>query len=176
MLLCFYRYKEGNMTEEKASRFNAGKVDHTRHYVPALEAMARVWAKGAEKYPDQEDGSPNWHKLWGDETLKVVGASALRHMFALMSGEERDEETGEYHAAHCLCNMSMLIKWYEDNSAKNTPELEKEWLMKRRADSMNVLIEACKQRSEKPIRIHPDCGSYITSLEEICEEEVDGNK
>lgn len=107
------------MKNQPADRFNEGKVDHTVHYIPALEAEARVWQKSKKKYPDKLDvttgqKTPNWHALWGEDTVAIVGASALRHIFALLQGEERDSETGEYHAAHVRCNMAMLIKYYED--------------------------------------------------------------
>ena len=97
-----------------ADRFNKGKTEFSRLYIPALEAEARVFMKGAEKYPDSPDGTPNWHKLWGEDTKNVVCNSALRHLFAIMQGEDEDKETGLPHAAHVRANMSMLIKHYND--------------------------------------------------------------
>lgn len=94
----------------KASRFNEGKPDFTLIPVDALEAEAKVWMAGQEKY-----GRHNWEKLWGADTVNVVLASLLRHAFAISSGEIRDPETGEYHAAHIRCNAAMLIRYEEQN-------------------------------------------------------------
>jgi hypothetical protein len=60
---------------------------------------------GEKKY-----GRDNWKKLWGDKTVEVVMASLLRHAFAILDGEERDPESGEYHAGHVRCNVAMLIE------------------------------------------------------------------
>jgi hypothetical protein len=90
-----------------ADRFNEGKVDFTLLPVEALEAEARVWMLGAEKYSRY-----NWQKLWGEESSNVIMASLLRHAFAIQQGEVTDKETGEYHAAHIRCNAAMLIHYY----------------------------------------------------------------
>ena len=115
----YYRIGDGPLQPipQQADRHNEGKVDHTTHYIPALEAEARVWMKSREKYPDRADGTPNWHALWGDDTTKVACASALRHIFAILGGEVLDKESGEHHAAHVRCNMAMLIKHWEDKNA-----------------------------------------------------------
>lgn len=90
-----------------ADRYNEGKIDYTLLPVDALEAEARVWMLGAEKY-DRD----NWKKLWGNESVDVIMASLLRHAMAIQKGEHVDQETGEYHAAHIRCNCAMLIHYY----------------------------------------------------------------
>lgn len=105
---------------DKAKRFNQGKIDHTLHYIPALEEMAKVWMYGEGKY-----GRSNWHKLWGDETINVVMASLLRHAFAIQKGELFDQETGLTHASHLMCNCCMIIKHMNDNNIINK-EIENE--------------------------------------------------
>lgn len=91
-----------------AERYNSGKVDLSLIPVEATLQECRVWAFGAEKY-DRD----NWKQLWGDQTVNVVMASALRHMMAILDGEENDSETGLPHAAHVRCNMAMLLEYYK---------------------------------------------------------------
>lgn len=87
-----------------ARRNNEGKIDLTLIPVCAQEEEARVWMHGEEKY-----GRDNWQKLWGDKTTDVVMASLLRHAYAILKGETKDEESGFLHAAHIRCNAAMLI-------------------------------------------------------------------
>lgn len=95
-----------------ADRFNEGKVDYSLIPVDALEAECRVWMLGEKKY-----GRDNWHKLWGEDTTRVVMASLLRHAFAILNGEEIDPETQQHHAAHIRCNAAMLIRDYNNRKA-----------------------------------------------------------
>lgn len=93
----------------QATRDNKGKVDLT--YLPreALEQEARVWEFGATKY-----GRDNWTKLWGDDTIRVCMASAMRHMLAINSGELLDPESGLPHASHIRCNMAMILEYMKE--------------------------------------------------------------
>ena len=100
--------------ELDALRYNSGKTDFTLLPVDALEAESNVWMMGMEKY-----GRNNWEKLWGDETKNVVMQSAMRHMMAILSGEDIDNETGQPHAAHVRCNMAMLIRYYNETEKSN---------------------------------------------------------
>jgi len=100
--------------ELTALRYNSGKTDFTLLPVDALEAESKVWMMGMEKY-----GRNNWENLWGDETKNVVMQSAMRHMMAIMSGEDIDNESGQPHAAHVRCNMAMLIRYYNEMEKSN---------------------------------------------------------
>lgn len=93
------------MSDDRAKRYNEGKVDFTLLPLDSLEAEARVWMAGEKKY-----GRTNWEKLWGEDTPRIAMASALRHIFAYMSGEEYDKETGIHHLAHVRCNCAMGIR------------------------------------------------------------------
>jgi len=95
-----------SVSPELANRANAGKVDYTLIPADASEAEALVWMHGQEKY-----GRGNWEKLWGEDTVNVVLASAFRHMMAIQKGEMVDPESGLPHAAHVRCNMAMLIRY-----------------------------------------------------------------
>jgi len=95
--------------EVKADRHNKGKIDLSLLPVEACLQEAKVWMQGEKKYSRN-----NWKKLWGNDTPNVVMASALRHMFAILDGEEIDEESGCYHAALIRCNMAMLLEYYKN--------------------------------------------------------------
>ena len=99
------------VTEEKPAgldgggkRFNSDKPRVELLVAEAMEAEARVWAMGAKKYGDW-----NWQR--GMKWTTVLGC-LLRHTFAIMRGEDFDEESGELHAAHIKCNATMLIYYY----------------------------------------------------------------
>ena len=85
-------------------RFNEGKPRVDLLVPIALEAEAEVWAMGAKKYGDY-----NWQR--GMKWTTVM-ASMLRHIFAMMKGEDFDKESGLLHAAHIKCNATMLIYYY----------------------------------------------------------------
>ena len=90
--------------EGGGKRFNEGKIRLELLVPEAMEAEARVWAMGAKKY-----GEYNWQK--GMPWLTVIGC-LLRHILAILKGEDIDKESGELHAAHIKCNASMLIYYY----------------------------------------------------------------
>ncbi len=90
---------------ETALRYNSDKPQLSLLPKEGLAAAAKVLEKGAVKY-----GRNNWRKLWGDETVNVCVDSAMRHMLEMSSGNMNDNETGEYHAAHIICNMLFIIE------------------------------------------------------------------
>ena len=73
-----------------------------------LIAVSRVMAFGAKKYEVD-----NW-QLVPNAKSRYIGA-ALRHLYAFMSGNKNDPETGESHLAHCACCL-MFLFWFEDNN------------------------------------------------------------
>lgn len=97
-----------------AKRFNEGKVDYTLLPRDALTEEARVWQAGMAKY-----GKYNWEKLWDLDTPEVAMASALRHIFAYLDGEEFDPETGLHHLAHVRCNCAMGIRYTNNRRKQN---------------------------------------------------------
>jgi hypothetical protein len=70
----------------------------------ALEEVARVLDFGARKYEPN-----NWRR--GMAVAKALGG-VLRHVFAILRGEERDPETGLLHAAHGMCGL-MFVAHYQ---------------------------------------------------------------
>lgn len=67
----------------------------------ALEEVAKVLGFGAQKY-----AAHNWRK--GIAYSRLL-AAALRHIFAMLRGEDRDPESGLFHSAHAMCCLMFLI-------------------------------------------------------------------
>ena len=72
----------------------------------ALDAIAEVYAFGAEKYD-----AHNWRK--GYEWSKSY-AAAMRHMTAHWSGETNDPESGLPHLAHAGCHITFMLTWLSE--------------------------------------------------------------
>lgn len=87
------------------ARFNKGKPRVELLVPEAMEEVANVWAFGAAKYDDH-----NWKK--GIGVSSILGC-ILRHTFKIMKGEDIDKESGCLHAAHIICNASMLIYFFK---------------------------------------------------------------
>jgi hypothetical protein len=79
-----------------------GKVDYTTVFNgPMLDRWAAHLTKGAIKYPDLENGQPNWTKAEGMAEYKRFRRSWLRHTRQLVRGD-RDED----HAAAIFFNIN----------------------------------------------------------------------
>lgn len=96
---------------EGARRFNTGKVQWTLIDFKSLEPMVRALEFGAQKYSKDE-----WKK--GFETTTIVD-SALRHIFAYLSGEDNDTDSKVQHIGHAMANL-MFLQYMMDNK----PELD----------------------------------------------------
>lgn len=93
------------MKEDKGLRYNDGKTRYDLLPAFAVEQMARVFTKGAEKYRPR-----NWEA--GMAWSKVL-ASMKRHIAAFEMGEDFDKETGLLHMAHAMTNAAFLIEYYK---------------------------------------------------------------
>ena len=121
---------------EKALRYNQGKPKWSLVHFQSLEPLVRVLEYGAHKYSifcnelgDEFKGSeiaPEQVKMWnlkiqssGVENWKKgldqkeILDSLTRHLFALISGEENDPESGLPHMGHIMCNA--LFYQYHKN-------------------------------------------------------------
>ena len=94
-----------------ATRHNQGKPELVRLPKAALEEIAQVLMYGATKYPDDADGTPNYKKYWGEDTIRVCLNSALRHAYAMADGEMVDIESGRSHAAHAAINFMFILDY-----------------------------------------------------------------
>ncbi len=76
-----------------------------------LEEVAAVMTFGAKKY-----AAHNWRQ--GLAVSRLL-AAALRHIFAVLKGEDRDPESSKSHIAHATCCL-MFAFWM----LKHKPELD----------------------------------------------------
>lgn len=80
----------------------------------ALEQLTLVLNFGAKKY-----AAENWRK--GISYRRLI-AAAMRHLWAIMRGEDFDEETKLPHAAHLMC-CAMFLIW----TMKHRPDMDDRW-------------------------------------------------
>ena len=102
------------MESNKSLRYNQGKPQWSLVDFKSIEALPKVLEFGAKKY-----ARDNWKK---GLDLNEILDSASRHLFALMSGEQNDPESGLPHAGHIMCNMM----FYEYHKNKNKSEVDLE--------------------------------------------------
>lgn len=87
------------MTEEKALRYNEGKVDWTLLDFKSCEPLAQAMMYGSNKY-----ARLNWQKPCDDPRQHLQ--SAMRHLIAVLEGEQYDESLVR-HTGHVMANMMM---------------------------------------------------------------------
>lgn len=80
----------------------------------ALEGLAKVLTFGAQKY-----AAHNWRK--GLANTRLI-AAMLRHLFAIMRGEDIDPESGLPHIDHVGCCWMFM-----SNNMKVRPEMDDRW-------------------------------------------------
>ena len=68
---------------------------------PLLQRWAELLTRGAEKYPDEEAGKPNWMLAEGQVELHRFRQSAFRHFMQWFNGD-----TDEDHAAAVFFNLN----------------------------------------------------------------------
>ncbi len=81
-------------------KHDAGKARVELVDASFVEGLGRVLAFGARKYGDH-----NWRG--GINVLRIIGA-AMRHLLAVVRGEDIDPESGEHHSLHLGCNAMFL--------------------------------------------------------------------
>lgn len=109
----------------EAARFDKGKLRMELVPAVAMEALARVFGNGADKY-----GDFNWQK--GLPWLQPY-ASCMRHMLAWWEGEDNDQESGLPHLYHALANVTMLLEYAKKRKGRDNRLYlkEREWLRER---------------------------------------------
>jgi hypothetical protein len=96
--------EEKEAVKEKALRYNQDKPRWSLVHFKSLIPFVRVMEFGAKKYaPD------NWKK--GMDRKQLLDC-AMRHLTALMDGEENDPETGLSHMGHVICNAMFYCFHY----------------------------------------------------------------
>ena len=93
------------MSKGTGLRFNEGKLRYDLIHPKAIKGLVSVLTAGSKKYSDR-----NWEvgMKWSN-----VLASLKRHLAAIESGEDFDEETKLLHADHLQCNAHFLSAYYD---------------------------------------------------------------
>lgn len=86
---------------QEGVKYDQGKPDYTYLSKELLDTVAAVRAFGAKKY-----ARDNWRS--GFKVSRSIAAS-LRHIFAFMSGETNDPESGLPHLGHAVCCLEHAI-------------------------------------------------------------------
>ncbi len=97
---------------KQANRNNSGKpqLSLILEAPVALAGLASVLEGGVTEY-----GRGNWKKgLDRDETID----SLLRHVVAMLNGEEFDEKTGKHNSFHILANALFLAEQHSNPKSK----------------------------------------------------------
>lgn len=95
------------------SRKNSGKprLSWLLKFRHASAGVADVMTMGENKYPDSPEG-------WKNYPQRETADSLIRHLSALLNGEEIDLESGLPHVDHVSCNAMILAdKWHRDQEA-----------------------------------------------------------
>jgi hypothetical protein len=82
--------------ENKALRYNEGKLQWGLVHFKSLEPMVRTLEFGALKYAPN-----NWMKSMDK---RQILESMQRHLAAILDGEEVDPESNQSHIGHIMCN------------------------------------------------------------------------
>ena len=101
----------GMTMSEGGTKYDAGKEPIDLLDPDYLFGTARVLAFGAGKYAPY-----NWAE--GMKWSRVF-AALMRHMWKWWRGEDRDEETGEYHLYHASCCLMFLARYQMDGTGED---------------------------------------------------------
>lgn len=104
---------EENKVDGGGLRFNSGKIPLELVPPSAVYGIAEVLQYGMTRsvnpYPAR-----NWER---GMNWMVCVACILRHLFAWVSGEDKDKDSGLSHMKHVLCNVAFLVEY--ENSCPN---------------------------------------------------------
>ena len=68
---------------------------------PMLQRWAELLTRGAQKYPDEETGQPNWMKACSPQEYQRFRESAFRHFMQWFMGDRSED-----HAAAVFFNIN----------------------------------------------------------------------
>ena len=89
------------VTNEHGGKQSALDCSIVRLPPNATIAVGCVLAYGASKYPDGEDGTPNWHAISVRDHLNHL----LTHVMAYLAGDTQDD-----HLEHAACRAMMALE------------------------------------------------------------------
>lgn len=96
-------FKVESLIADRALRYNEGKPQFSLIDFDSLIPLVQVLEFGAKKY-----SRDNWKKEMPKNELMD---SLMRHMVALLRGEENDPESGLPHIGHIMAN-AMFISYH----------------------------------------------------------------
>ena len=77
----------------------------------AIIELSKVMGEGAEKYPREEDGTPNWYRIDCSSNLD----HCLEHIFNFLAERnklERDKKKMREELAHCMARACMAMEQF----------------------------------------------------------------
>ena len=86
----------------------------------SMVEISKVLTFGAQKYDED-----NWRKL--DNLQNRYSGGALRHIFAHLDGELKDEETNYSHLAHAICCLLFKLEIELEKESKKERPRESVW-------------------------------------------------
>lgn len=101
----------GTAQPTEATKYDSGKPNMALFPPEAMLEISRVWSFGEKKY-----AAHNWRKGFA---YSRPAAAALRHIFAWLGGQDKDEESGLSHLAHAACCLCMLIAFQQNRIGKD---------------------------------------------------------
>ena len=102
-------------SEEVGRKFDGEKPRMYLLPPKALTEVGKVLTFGAQKYDEE-----NWKKV--DNLQKRYSSAAIRHIFALLDGEELDPETNLSHEAHAICCLLFMLEAKLDGKKRSEEE------------------------------------------------------
>ena len=93
--------KNRSMTRENTGK---PKLSYILDFPNSNAEVSRVLEMGADKYSrhNWKDGAP----------MTEIMDSLMRHLTAFHNGEDIDEESGQSHMAHVICNANFILENY----------------------------------------------------------------
>ncbi len=88
----------------RGNRYNEGKIKWSLVDFKSIESLPRVLEFGAKKYSRDQ-----WKK--GLDKKEIL-ESSMRHLTAIMDGEENDPESGLPHSGHIYAN-TMFYEYFD---------------------------------------------------------------
>lgn len=114
--LCFGfqldKEKQEKFDPNKFQKLDSGKPMMSLVEPNFIRGLADVLTFGAKKY------APNNWKLATNETDRIKDAM-LRHIYAYLSGEERDQESNLSHLHHAAFGL-MTLSYFDEQKKKET--------------------------------------------------------
>ena len=85
------------------SEFNKPPLSHLLRFPNAINGLAELLEHGAQKHGGFKAGKAS-------ATVEVVADSLLRHLTAIMNGEEIDPDSGRPHKYHLAANALFIAE------------------------------------------------------------------